>query len=50
VLDVVRYQLARVERAVADTQTGYAAAVGVAVVLGVITGLVLAVLFHVVFG
>jgi eukaryotic-like serine/threonine-protein kinase len=50
VLDVVRYQLARVERAVADTQTGYAAAIGVAVVLGVITGLVLAVLFHVVFG
>jgi serine/threonine protein kinase len=50
VLDVVRYQLARVERAVADTQTGYAAAIGVAVVLGVVTGLVLAVLFHVVFG
>jgi hypothetical protein len=35
---------------VADTRTGYAAAIGVAVVLGVLTGLVLAVLFHVVFG
>ena len=49
-LEALRYQLARVERAVADTQTGYAAAIGVAVVLGLISGLVLAVLFHVVFG
>ena len=50
VLEVVRYQLSRLERAVADTQTGYAAAIGVAVLLGIVAGLVLAVLFHAVLG
>jgi serine/threonine protein kinase len=46
--DVVRYQLARLERAVADTQSGYAAAIGIAVLAGIVAGLVLALLFHVV--
>jgi serine/threonine protein kinase len=50
VRDVIGYQLARLERAVADTTAGYAAAIGIAVLLGVLTGLVLAVLFHVVLG
>jgi len=48
VRELVRYQLGRVERAVADTQTGYAVAIGAAALLGVVAGLVLAVLFHVV--
>src|SRR3954451_12209483 len=48
VRELVRYQLGRVERAVADTQTGYAVAIGAAVLLGVVAGLVLAVLVHVV--
>ena len=48
VLDVVRYQLGRWERAVADTTTGYAAAVGIAVLLGMVSGLILALLFHIV--
>jgi len=47
--EAVRYQLSRLERAVADTTTGYAAAAVAAAVLGMIVGLVLAVLFHVVF-
>jgi hypothetical protein len=47
VLDVVRYQLARLERAVADTTSGYAAAIGIAVLAGIVAGLVLALLFHV---
>jgi hypothetical protein len=44
----VRYQLARLERAVADTNSGFAAATGMAVLLGVIAGLVLALVFHIV--
>jgi eukaryotic-like serine/threonine-protein kinase len=50
VRDVVRYQLARLERAVADTTEGYAAALGLAVLLGIAAGFVLALLFHVLFG
>jgi serine/threonine protein kinase len=50
VRDVVRYQLGRLERSIADTRAGYAVAIGVAVMVGMITGLVLAVLFHVVLG
>jgi hypothetical protein len=46
--DVVRYQLARLERAVADTSSGYAVAIGIAVLAGIVAGLILALLFHVV--
>ncbi|NEK57002.1 serine/threonine protein kinase [Geodermatophilus sabuli] len=48
VVEAGRYELARLERAVADTRAGFAAAVAVAVLLGIVAGLVLAVLFHVV--
>jgi eukaryotic-like serine/threonine-protein kinase len=48
VREVVRYQLARLERAVADTTAGYAAAAGIAVLLGMVAGLVLALVFHIV--
>jgi serine/threonine protein kinase len=48
VVEAARYELARLERAIADTRAGFAAAVAVAVLLGVVAGLVLAVLFHVV--
>ena len=48
VREVVRYQLARLERAVADTNSGYAAAIGMAVLLGVIAGLILALAFHII--
>jgi serine/threonine protein kinase len=46
--DVVRYQLARLERAVADTSSGYAVAIGIAVLAGIVAGLILALLIHVV--
>jgi serine/threonine protein kinase len=46
--DVVRYQLARLERAVADTSSGYAVAIGIAVLAGIVAGLILALLFPVV--
>lgn len=49
VVEAARYQLSRVEQAVADTPTGYAAAIAVAVVAGLLAGLVLAVLWHTVF-
>ena len=48
VREVVRYQLARLERAVADTNSGYAAAAAIAVLLGVIAGLILALVFHII--
>ena len=47
--EAARYELARLERAVADTWTGFAAAAGVMVLLGIVAGLLLAVLYHVVF-
>jgi serine/threonine protein kinase len=49
-LDVVRYQLARLERGVADTTEGFAAAVAIVVVLGIAAGFILALVYHVVFG
>ena len=42
-----RYELARLERAVADTRAGYGAAIAVAVLLGVVAGLLLAIVYHV---
>ncbi|WP_158579962.1 serine/threonine-protein kinase [Geodermatophilus marinus] len=48
VVEAGRYQLSRLERAVADTRSGYAAALALAVLAGLVAGLVLAVLFHVV--
>ena len=48
VREVVRYQLARLERAVADTNSGYAAAAAIAALLGVIAGLILALVFHII--
>jgi serine/threonine protein kinase len=48
VVEAARYHLSRLERAIADTSTGYAVAIGVAVLLGMVTGLALAVLYHVV--
>jgi eukaryotic-like serine/threonine-protein kinase len=50
VLDVARYHLSRLERAVADTPTGYAAALAVAVVLGLVVAFVLAITWHVIVG
>ena len=49
VTEAARSELARLERAVADTWTGFAAAGAVMVLLGVVAGLLLAVLYHVVF-
>ncbi|MGY1601620.1 serine/threonine-protein kinase [Geodermatophilus sp. SYSU D00815] len=49
VLDVARYHLSRLERAIADTTSGFAIAIAVVLVLGAVTGLVLAVLYHVFF-
>ncbi|MGY1640902.1 serine/threonine-protein kinase [Geodermatophilus sp. SYSU D00703] len=49
VVEAARYELARLERAVADTWTGFAAAAVVVAVLGIVAGLVLAVLYHLVF-
>ncbi|WNV74095.1 serine/threonine-protein kinase [Geodermatophilus sp. DSM 44513] len=49
VTDTARQGLARVERAVADTWSGFAAAAAVVVLLGLVIGLVLAVAFHAVF-
>jgi len=49
VAEVARYQLARLERAVADTWSGLAAAVAVVVALGFVAGLLLAVAYHSVF-
>jgi eukaryotic-like serine/threonine-protein kinase len=49
VREVGRYHLSRVERAIAETGLGYAVALACAVLLGAFAGLVLAVLFHVVF-
>lgn len=49
VADAARYHLGRVERAVADTTTGYTLALGVAVALGLGVAFVLAVLWHTVF-
>ncbi|MGY1632279.1 serine/threonine-protein kinase [Geodermatophilus sp. SYSU D01186] len=49
VVEAARYELARLERAVADTRAGFAAAVAVAVLLGIVAGLVLAIAYHVVF-
>jgi eukaryotic-like serine/threonine-protein kinase len=50
VFEGARYHLSRLERAIADTSTGYAAAIGAAVLLGMVVGLALAVLYHVVLG
>jgi hypothetical protein len=49
VTEAARFELARLERAVADTWTGFAVAAGVMVLLGIVAGLLLAVLFHAVF-
>ncbi|MGY1823317.1 serine/threonine-protein kinase [Geodermatophilus sp. SYSU D00079] len=49
VVEAARYELARLERAVADTRVGFAAAVAVAVLLGIVAGLVLAIVYHVAF-
>jgi hypothetical protein len=49
VTEAARYELARLERAVADTWTGFAGAAAAMVLLGVVAGLLLAVLYHVVF-
>ncbi|MFW3171330.1 serine/threonine-protein kinase [Geodermatophilus sp. CPCC 206100] len=46
-VEAARYELGRLERAVADTRAGYAAAIGVAVLLGIVAGLVLAIVYHV---
>jgi serine/threonine protein kinase len=48
VVEAARFELARLERAVADTRSGFAAAIAVMVLLGVLAGLVLAVVYHVV--
>lgn len=48
-VEAARYELARIERTVADTQTGFAAALACVVLLGALVGLVLAVVFHAVF-
>jgi eukaryotic-like serine/threonine-protein kinase len=50
VAEVARYHLSRLERAIADTRTGYAVALAVTVLLGMGVGLVLAILYHVVLG
>ena len=49
VTEAARFELARVERAVADTWAGFAVAAVVMVLLGVVAGLLLAVLYHAVF-
>jgi serine/threonine protein kinase len=49
VLEAARYHRSRLERAIADTPIGFGAALGGAVLLGAFVGLVLAVLFHIVF-
>jgi serine/threonine protein kinase len=49
VVEAARYELARLERAVADTWTGFGAAIAVVAVLGIVAGLVLAVVYHLVF-
>ncbi|SFL38831.1 serine/threonine-protein kinase [Geodermatophilus ruber] len=46
VVEAARFELARLERAVADTRWGYAAALGAAAVLGIVAAMVLAVLWH----
>jgi serine/threonine protein kinase len=48
VVEAARFELARLERAIADTRSGYAAAIGAMVLLGVLAGLVLAIVYHVV--
>ncbi|MCZ2849151.1 serine/threonine-protein kinase [Modestobacter sp. VKM Ac-2978] len=48
VREAVRYHLSRLERAIADTPTGFAAAIGVAVLLGLVTAMVLAGLTYVI--
>jgi hypothetical protein len=49
VTEAARYELARLERAVADTWTGFAVAAATMVLLGIVAGLLLAVLYHAVF-
>ncbi|MEU2349887.1 serine/threonine-protein kinase [Modestobacter sp. NPDC049651] len=49
VREAVRFQLSRLERAIADTRTGYAAALAVAVLLGLLAAVVLTVVTYIVF-
>lgn len=49
VREAVRYHLSRLERAIADTPTGYAAAIAVAVVLGLVAAVVLGFLTYILF-
>ncbi|WP_158550767.1 serine/threonine-protein kinase [Geodermatophilus sp. TF02-6] len=46
--EAARYQLGRWERAVADTRSGYAAALAAMVLLGIVAGLLLAVVYRIV--
>jgi serine/threonine protein kinase len=47
--EAARYQLSRMEQAIADTTTGYAAAIAGVVLLGLLIGLLLAVLAYTIF-
>jgi len=49
VREAVRYQLSRLERAIADTRTGYAAALAVAVLLGMVAAVVLTIVTFLIF-
>jgi serine/threonine protein kinase len=49
VREAARYHLSRLERAIADTPTGYAAAIAGAVLLGLVAGFVLAVVTYIIF-
>ncbi|MCZ2804873.1 serine/threonine-protein kinase [Modestobacter sp. VKM Ac-2983] len=49
VREAVRYQLSRLERAIADTPTGYAAAIAAAVLLGLVAAVVLGFLTYIIF-